>query len=91
MASRVRCFSQKDMREGTGLPDWFQTVAIDSETRGEQIDYALADDRASLLYLTGLGCIDQNPWSSRFGDLEHPDYFFFDLLTHRRARNFLWY
>ena len=72
-------FFQKDMREGLGLPDWFETVAIDSETRGEQIHYALANDRASLLYLTGLGCIDHNPWSSRVGDLEHPDYFFFDL------------
>ncbi len=72
-------FFQKDMREGLGLPDWFQTVAIDSEARGEQIHYALANDRASLLYLTGLGCIDHNPWSSRVGDLEHPDYFFFDL------------
>jgi bifunctional non-homologous end joining protein LigD len=72
-------FFQKDMREGLGLPDWFQTVAIDSETRGQQIHYALANDRASLLYLTGLGCIDHNPWSSRVSDLEHPDYFFFDL------------
>ena len=72
-------FFQKDMREGLGLPDWFETVAIDSETRGEQIHYALANDRASLLYLTGLGCIDHNPWCSRVGDLEHPDYFFFDL------------
>ena len=26
-------FFQKDMREGLGLPDWFETVAIDSETR----------------------------------------------------------
>jgi len=38
-----------------------------------------ANDRASLLYLTGLGCIDENPWSNRIEDLEHPDYFFFDL------------
>jgi bifunctional non-homologous end joining protein LigD len=72
-------FFQKDMREGVGLPDWFKTVAIDSETKGGQIHYALADDVASLLYLTGLGCIDHNPWSSRYFDPEHPDYFFFDL------------
>ena len=70
-------FFQKDLREG--LPDWFKTVPVDSETRGEQIHYAIANDRASLLYLTGLGCIDHNPWSSRCDDLEHPDYFFFDL------------
>jgi bifunctional non-homologous end joining protein LigD len=70
-------FFQKDLREG--LPDWFKTVLVDSETRGEKIHYAIANDRASLLYLTGLGCIDHNPWSSRYEDLAHPDYFFFDL------------
>lgn len=70
-------FFQKDLREG--LPDWFKTVPVVSEERGEKIHYALADDKASLLFLTGLGCIDHNPWSSRVGDFEHPDYFFFDL------------
>src|SRR5579885_3869099 len=39
----------------------------------------MANDLASLLYLTGLVCIDHNPWSSRRDDQEHPDYFFFDL------------
>jgi len=74
---RGQAFFQKDLREGH--PDWFKTAPVDSETRGEQIHYAIANDRASLLYLTGLGCIDHNPWSSRCDDLEHPDYFFFDL------------
>ena len=74
-----QAFFQKDMREGTGLPEWFKTVPIDSEGRGKQLYYATAEDRASLLYLTSLGCIDHNPWSSRYDDLDHPDYFFFDL------------
>jgi len=52
---------------------------VDSEHRGEVIHYATAGDRASLLFLTGLGCIDHNPWSNRLDDLDHPDYFFFDL------------
>jgi len=72
-----QAFFQKDLREG--LPDWFKTVPIDSEERGEQIHYATADDLASLLFLAGLGCIDHNPWSSPVSDLDHPDYFFFDL------------
>src|SRR5258708_23899218 len=55
------------------------TVPIDSEKKGEAIQYATANDRASLLFLTGLGCIDHNPWSNRYDDFEHPDYFFFDL------------
>jgi bifunctional non-homologous end joining protein LigD len=32
-----------------------------------------------LLYLSNLGCIDHNPWSSRYDHQEHPDYIFFDL------------
>jgi len=74
-----QAFFQKNMNESVGLPEWFRTVPIDSESKGVQMPYAVADDRASLLYLTGLGCIDHNPWSSRYPDLAHPDYFFFDL------------
>jgi bifunctional non-homologous end joining protein LigD len=72
-----QAFFQKDVREG--LPEWFKTVPIDSEGRGKEIHYATADDRASLLFLTGLGCIDHNPWSNPTDDFDHPDYFFFDL------------
>jgi bifunctional non-homologous end joining protein LigD len=72
-----QAFFQKDVHEG--LPEWFKTVPIDSEGRGKEIHYATANDRASLLFLTGLGCIDHNPWSNRYDDFEHPDYFFFDL------------
>jgi bifunctional non-homologous end joining protein LigD len=70
-------FFQKDVREG--IPDWLETVAISSEEKGGDIHYVLANDLASLLFLTSLGCIDHNPWSSRIDSLEHPDYFFFDL------------
>jgi bifunctional non-homologous end joining protein LigD len=74
-----QAFFQKDMREGMGQPDWFQTVPVESESKGQTTHYAIANDLASLLYLTGLGCIDHNPWSSRYEDQTHPDYFFFDL------------
>jgi bifunctional non-homologous end joining protein LigD len=72
-----QAFFQKDMKEG--LPDWFVTVPIESEKKGEPLNAPTANNCASLLYLTGLGCIDENPWSNRIDDLEHPDYFFFDL------------
>src|SRR5437588_4083949 len=54
-----QAFFQKDLHEG--VPEWFKTAPLDSEERGTQIHYATADDRAALLFLTGLGCIDQNP------------------------------
>jgi len=70
-------FFQKNV--GDVMPQWMDTVQIASEHRGENVRYVLCGDVASLLYLTNLGCIDHNPWSSPADDLEHPDYFFFDL------------
>ena len=72
-----QAFFQKNMPEG--VPKWIETVKVPSEGKREDVQYVIANDLASLLYLTGLGCIDHNPWSSRRDDQEHPDYFFFDL------------
>src|SRR5207237_8501138 len=72
-----QAFFQKDLREG--VPEWFKTVPLESEERGKQIHYATASDRASLLFLAVLGCIDHNPWFSPLDDLEHPHYRLFDL------------
>ncbi|MGH9782482.1 MAG: DNA ligase D, partial [Candidatus Acidiferrales bacterium] len=70
-------FFQKDADKNT--PDWVKTAPIVSEGKGKKINYFVANDRATLLYLTNLGCIDHNPWSSRAGSVENPDYIFFDL------------
>ena len=63
----------------TARPGWVKTAMIYSDERKAKMPYVLASDRADLLYLTNLGCIDHNPWSSRFDDETHPDYVFFDL------------
>jgi bifunctional non-homologous end joining protein LigD len=70
-------FFQKEAAES--FPDWLRTEAIFSEHNQAPINYVVADDRASLLYLANLGCIDQNPWMSRVGSLEHPDFVLLDL------------
>ena len=56
-----------------------RTEPIYSEHKKAPTRYVLADDRATLLYLTNLGCIDQNPWMSRVGSLENPDFMLIDL------------
>jgi bifunctional non-homologous end joining protein LigD len=61
------------------LPDWIETATVDSDERGGEMQYILCNSRAALLYLTNLGCIDHNPWSSRAQSQENPDYVFFDL------------
>ncbi len=70
-------FFQKEA--GETAPEWMKTVTIYSDERKAEMEYFTAGDRAALLYLTNLGCIDHNPWSSRADDLDHPDYVFFDL------------
>jgi bifunctional non-homologous end joining protein LigD len=61
------------------LPEWISTATVESEERGGEMQYILANTRAALLYLTNLGCIDHNPWSSRAESQDNPDYVFFDL------------
>jgi bifunctional non-homologous end joining protein LigD len=70
-------FFQK--RSAESFPDWLQTESIYSEHNQAPINYAVCNDRASLVYLTNLGCIDQNPWMSRVGLLESPDFILIDL------------
>src|SRR6185312_4849425 len=41
--------------------------------------HVIGENRATLLYLVNLGCIDHNPWMSRIGSLENPDYMLIDL------------
>jgi bifunctional non-homologous end joining protein LigD len=61
-----------------GIPDWLHTekIATDEES---STNFVVADDKPSLLHLANLGCIDQNPWMSRLGTLENPDFILIDL------------
>jgi bifunctional non-homologous end joining protein LigD len=70
-------FYQKE--SGPSIPEWIRTVNIFSESKRQEIAYFLADDLASLLYLTNLGCIEHNPFSAHAEELETPDYMFIDL------------
>ena len=70
-------FFQKDMPANQG--SWLRKVKIWSEHTQGPTNYVFADDRASLLYLTNLGCIDQNPWMSRVDSIDNPDFVLIDL------------
>lgn len=68
-------FYQKDVDDA---PSFVKTVPIGSDEEGS-IDYVLCQDRATLLYLVNLGCIEINPWNSRVQSLDNPDYCVIDL------------
>jgi bifunctional non-homologous end joining protein LigD len=61
-------------------PDWIHRCKVLSEdAKTGVIDYLTVDDTSTLLYVANLGCIEMHPLHSRCEDVEHPDYFFFDL------------
>ena len=67
-------FFQKD---ASGFPDWLhREELVDDEESKTRV---ICDDKASLLYLANLGCIDQNPYMSRMETLGHPDFILIDL------------
>jgi bifunctional non-homologous end joining protein LigD len=70
-------FFQKDA-EGK-VPDWVRLEPIFSEHNQDKIHYIICNDRATLVYLANLASIDQNPWMSRVGSLDHPDFALIDL------------
>ncbi len=75
-------FFQKDSPDS--YPDWLRFEKIDSGHRDPKkepgpIRYVLAENTAALLFLVQQGCIDQNPWQSRVGSLDNPDFILIDL------------
>ena len=59
-------------------PAWIETCAIDHGSKGV-IDFPMIQDRAALLWIINLGCIDLNQWYATCDDVDRPDYVHFDL------------
>jgi bifunctional non-homologous end joining protein LigD len=72
-----KSFFQKDAP--AWRPDWLRTERMWSEDTRREIDYFVADDEASLLYLANMAAIPLHIWSSRVGTLEQPDWCVLDL------------
>jgi bifunctional non-homologous end joining protein LigD len=70
-------FFHKDA--GDLAPSWMKTFKINSEAAGKKIDYLICNDKASLAFMNNLGCIEINPWNSRLGSINKPDYLIMDI------------
>jgi bifunctional non-homologous end joining protein LigD len=73
---REKGFFQKNVKDFA--PDWVETVKLESGS-GKTIEYLLCQDADTLLYMSNLGCIEINPWSSSLPKLDNPDFMIFDL------------
>ena len=72
-----KSFFQKD---APGFaPGWVRLERVWSEDGDREIDYFVADDLETLLYVVNLGTIPLHVWASRASDLAHPDWCILDL------------
>lgn len=60
-------------------PSWIRLARIYSEGAEREVDYFVADDAETLLYLANSASIPLHVWLSRVSDLAHPDYCVLDL------------
>lgn len=61
------------------LPDWVPYVDIFSESNNANLRWIKGEKLNVLRYMAQLGCVEINPWNSRVGHLERPDWIVIDL------------
>ena len=59
-------------------PSWIEICPIDHGSKGI-IPFPMIQDRAALMWVINLGCIDLNQWYATCDDVDRPDYLHFDL------------
>jgi bifunctional non-homologous end joining protein LigD len=69
-------FYQKNVKDKA--PDCMVTMPH-TNNKGEEKEYLVATNKASLLWMASLGCIEINPWFSRVQSPHHPDFCVIDL------------
>jgi bifunctional non-homologous end joining protein LigD len=71
-----KSFYQKDVKGKA--PDWAKTYPYHTSD-GEDKEFLVGNDEATLLWMASLGCIEMNPWFSRTTHPDNPDYCVIDL------------
>jgi exodeoxyribonuclease III len=69
-------FYQKNVKDK--VPDCMATMPHTND-KGEAKEYLVATNKASLLWMASLGCIEINPWFSRVQSPDNPDFCVIDL------------
>ena len=70
-------FYHKDA--GENAPDYVDVFKVKSESNNKIIDYIVCNNKATLLYVANLGCIEINPWNSTTKKPGHPTWMVIDI------------
>jgi bifunctional non-homologous end joining protein LigD len=71
-----KSFYQKDVKGKA--PSWAKTFPY-TTSDGEDKEFLVGDNEATLLWMASLGCIEMNPWFSTIHKPDNPDYCVIDL------------
>jgi bifunctional non-homologous end joining protein LigD len=74
-------FFQKDL-DTDKIPSWIKSAPLHSESNNKDIDYLICNDEATLLWMVNLGCIEINPWLSKYKTPDQPMFAVLDLDPH---------
>lgn len=70
-------FYHKDA--GEKAPSYVDVFKQKSGSSSKVIDYIVCNNKASLLYVINLGCIELNPWNSTVKQPDNPDWMVIDI------------
>ncbi len=70
-------FYHKDA--GENAPDYVSVFKVKSESSNKIVDYIVCNNKATLLYVANLGCIEMNPWNSTTAKPDHPTWMVIDI------------
>ncbi len=70
-------FFHKDA--GENAPSYADVFPVHSESSNKTIDYIVCNNKATLLYLANLGCIEFNPWNSTVQYPDNPTWMVIDI------------
>lgn len=70
-------FYHKDA--GENVPSYVDVFKQKSESSHKVIDYIVCNNKATLLYVVNLGCIEFNPWNSTIKKPDNPDWMVIDI------------
>jgi bifunctional non-homologous end joining protein LigD len=73
-----KSFFQKNV-ELRGLPPFVDTISVRARSTGRYVRYIVCNNKATLLYLANLDCIELHPWLSRTKALRKPTCLVIDL------------
>ena len=70
-------FYHKDA--GENAPGFVDVFPIKAESNNKIIDYIVCNNKATLLYVVNLGCIEINPWNSTTKKIGNPTWMVIDI------------